>query len=158
MEFYEPLRRNASDLSTVDETRSREMLCAVFHPISIVSILIEFVGVNVDFTAFGINQNKVTFPDIRPRQGPKSPGRQNLAQQWHLLVRQCNIQVAMIARLPAHQSVDRPSAVHINLEALLLKQIDQFDGVLGSHSISVTKHGDGTAVLPGERAALLQSH
>ena len=39
-------------------------------------------------------------------------------------MRQCNIQIAVIARLPAHEGVNRPSAVDIDFNAVFFKKID----------------------------------
>jgi hypothetical protein len=93
--------------------------------------------VNVKPASGVVSQDEVAFPAVVAPLLAKASQAEEGAKARHLCVRQRDIEVIVRSRLLSQYRINRPAAIDVNLQAILLQERDEVGGILLKHNCSL---------------------
>src|SRR5580658_5214326 len=136
MELDKPFGSDAPDRTAINDPAAAQVLPSVLHTKNIVAFVIKFIGMNVELLAASVPEHEIAFPSVVTSFLFVALRGKHLSQPRHLLVWNRDIEVQVGTGLMAKQGINGPPSVDINLKAVLLQELDEFDGVFGVHEKS----------------------
>jgi hypothetical protein len=113
------------------------VLAAVRHAADIQTCRIERIGVNVKTTSGFVGQDEIAFPAIVAMVLVKASRAEYGAKARYLRVRHRDVEVIVRSRLLSEYGINRPSAIDVNLQAMLFQKRNEVGGILLEHNCSV---------------------
>ena len=111
------------------------MVADVWNAVHIVAVVIQRIGMHIDLVAMSVGEDKVTFTGVVASLLVITAGGEQLAQQWHMLVRQGDVKIAVGPGLFPQQRVYCPTAIDLDFQAILLQKPTDLGSVVGNHRL-----------------------
>jgi hypothetical protein len=133
MEFDHSCGGYAPDRSAADCASPRERIKWIGNAGKQISLVVEFVGMDVDEVTFRIAEDEIVRMRIFARSVGVTTVFKDLPEPWNVAMLNSNVEILMRSGLPTEKCVYSPASINDDIDSVFVHQIEKDENVVNSH-------------------------